>query len=72
MVLSDGMIPPERLPLSDRSNVAVPAGAALPLAAAGGSLDETRAVERWREEALDRAGIPFPERVVYVQAQVPR
>ena len=55
MVRSVGMILPERLPLSYRSNVAVPAGAALPLA-----------------DALERAGIPFPERVVYVQAQVRR
>lgn len=30
------------------------------------------AVEWWLEEAFDRAGIPFPERVVYVQAQAPR
>jgi transcriptional regulator with PAS, ATPase and Fis domain len=43
MVLSDGVILPEHLPPSLRSGAAAPAGAALPLAAAGGSLDETLA-----------------------------
>ncbi len=30
------------------------------------------AVGWWFEETFDRAGIPFLERVVYVQAQAPR
>jgi transcriptional regulator with PAS, ATPase and Fis domain len=58
MVLSDGIILPEHLPPSVRSRAAAPAGAALPLAAAGGSLDET--LEDWERrmilDALAKAG----------------
>ena len=43
MVLSDGVILPEHLPPSVRSSAAAPAGAVLPLAAPGGSLDQTLA-----------------------------
>ncbi|HEV2056629.1 MAG TPA: helix-turn-helix domain-containing protein [Methylomirabilota bacterium] len=43
MVFSDEVILAEHLPPSLRSRAAAPAGAALPLAAAGGSLDETLA-----------------------------
>jgi hypothetical protein len=32
----------------------------------------TEAVGWWLEEAFDRAGIPFPERVVYGQERAPR
>jgi two-component system response regulator AtoC len=58
MVLSDGVILPEHLPPSVRSSAAAPAGAALPLAAAGGSLDET--LVDWERrmilDALAKAG----------------
>ena len=58
MVLSDGVIRPEHLPPSVRSSAAAPADAALPLAAVGGSLDETLAdwERRLILDALVKAG----------------
>ena len=32
----------------------------------------TEAVWRWLKNVFDRAGIPFPERVVYGQERAPR
>lgn len=32
----------------------------------------TEAVWRWLEKVFDRAGIPFPERVVYGQERAPQ
>ena len=58
MVLSDGVILPEHLPPSVRSSAAAPAGAVLPLAAPGGSLDQTLAdwERRMILDALAKAG----------------